>query len=315
MTHRPRAALWISLLAIVPLAGGCSQSGQRQADEVVTGTMEAGQFSLNYRVEGTGTPTIVIGSSVYYPHLFSDNLRSHLRLVFLDHRGFVLSPGPMDNSAYALDTILDDVERLRQELDLGRIAVIGHSGHGLMALEYGKRYQENVSHVIMIGITSDLGPENTRARDLYWEEFASAERKAKWDERVAALPDEKLAQLPADQAFIQGYVRDAPKIWYDPEFDSTPFWDGVTANMDMINHVWGTVFAEIDITEGLAEFDVPVFLALGRYDFLLAPPSSWDPVKPMFRDLTVRVFEESGHTPQYEEAELFDSELLAWMGK
>jgi proline iminopeptidase len=149
----------------------------------------------------------------------------------------------------------------------------------------------------------------------HWEDFASAERKAVWDERVAALPDEELAQLPPGEAFIKGYIRDAPKIWYDPDFDSTPLWEGVSVNMDMIGHVWGRIFAEIDITEGLDTFDRPVFLALGRYDFLIAPPSSWEPVRPMFRDLTVHVFEESGHTPQYEEAELFDSELLAWMGQ
>jgi proline iminopeptidase len=35
----------------------------------------------------------------------------------------------------------------------------------------------------------------------------------------------------------------------------------------------------------------------------------WKDVK----DLTIRVFEKSGHTPQYEEPELFDQELLQWL--
>ena len=56
-----------------------------------------------------------------------------------------------------------------------------------------------------------------------------------------------------------------------------------------------------------------MFLALGRYDFLVAPPSAWDAIRSQFRDLTVRVFERSGHTPQYEEAALFDAELVRWM--
>jgi proline iminopeptidase len=81
----------------------------------------------------------------------------------------------------------------------------------------------------------------------------------------------------------------------------------------MIDHVWGCVFRDIDITQGLTTFDRPVFLALGRYDFLVAPPSTWEAIRPKFRDLTVRVFERSGHTPQYEEAALFDAELLRWM--
>ena len=34
---------------------------------------------------------------------------------------------------------------------------------------------------------------------------------------------------------------------------------------------------------------------------------------PKFRNLTVKIFAESGHAPQDEEPELFDSELLRWM--
>jgi proline iminopeptidase len=36
-------------------------------------------------------------------------------------------------------------------------------------------------------------------------------------------------------------------------------------------------------------------------------------VRPKFRDLTVRVFERTGHTPQLEEPALFDAELLRWI--
>jgi hypothetical protein len=34
------------------------------------------------------------------------------------------------------------------------------------------------------------------------------------------------------------------------------------------------LFAEVDVTYGLERFDRPVFLALGRCDFIVAPPSS-----------------------------------------
>ena len=52
--------------------------------------------------------------------------------------------------------------------------------------------------------------------------------------------------------------------------------------MDMFNYVWGELFRDIDVTRGLEGFDRPVFLALGRYDFLGATPSSWDPIKDRF---------------------------------
>lgn len=83
--------------------------------------------------------------------------------------------------------------------------------------------------------------------------------------------------------------------------------------MDMFGHVWGDLFTKIDVTDGLDGFDRPVFVALGRHDFIVAPPSSWEPILPLFSDITVRIFEKSGHTPQFEEAWRFDKELLDWM--
>jgi proline iminopeptidase len=278
-----------------------------------TGTIAAGRFQLRYRIEGSGSPTIAIGSAIQGPRLFSPQLRQHLRLVFLDHRGFAASPGPVDTAEFALDTLVDDIERTRQELGLGRVAVLGHSGHALMALEYAKQYSANVSYVIMIGMAPDLSAASAAAAERYWQESVSPERKAVMEENLRRLPPETLAQLPPREQFIKSYVQNGPRIWYDPRFDSSPLWEGVEVNRDMIDHVWGRVFRDIDITQGLATFDRPVFLALGRYDFLVAPPSAWDALRPQFRDLTVRVFERSGHTPQYEEAVLFDAELLRWM--
>ena len=81
----------------------------------------------------------------------------------------------------------------------------------------------------------------------------------------------------------------------------------------MFDYVWGILFRDIDITHALEQFDKPVFLGLGRYDFLVAPPSSWDAVRSKFKDLTIRIFEKSGHIPQLEEPELFDQELLRWL--
>jgi proline iminopeptidase len=51
------------------------------------GTITAGEFRLRHRSEGTGRPILVIGSAIYYPRTFSQNLRKHLRLVFLAGEG------------------------------------------------------------------------------------------------------------------------------------------------------------------------------------------------------------------------------------
>ena len=301
-------------LAIVMLAIGgrvAAQSDVTSAPQ--SGSVESGMFQLDYRIEGVGDPAIVIGYPNYYTRVFSPGLRSHLQLVFVDHRGSAPSPGPVPVSEFSPDRISDDIELVRTELGLGKISIIGHSGHALMALEYAKKYPDSVSHVVMIGMAPNLGDAISAQIQRYWDEFASAKRKAAYERNWHGVTEDPPEEAFPGQNFIQAYVRDGPWAWYDPDFDSTPFWKDVEVNMEMLNHVWGTLLAEIDITQGLDALDRPVFLALGKYDFLVGSPSLWDPVKPHFKDLTVRIFEKSGHTPQYEQAALFDSEMLNWM--
>jgi proline iminopeptidase len=278
-----------------------------------SGTIESGQFNLEYLIEGAGTPAIVIGFPNYYSRVFSTNLRSQLRVVFVDHRGSASSPGAVPLSEYSLEQISDDIELVRTELGLGPVVIIGHSGHALMALEYGKRYPESVSHVVMIGIAPDFSDESESEAEKYWEKLATAERKAALDRNWEGVPEEAPEDSYPGENFVKTYVRNGPMAWYDHDFDSTPLWKDVDVNLEMISHVWGTLLAEIDITKGLDAFHRPVFLALGKYDFLVAPPSSWNRIESKFNDLTIRVFDESGHTPQYEQSELFDSRLLNWL--
>jgi len=278
-----------------------------------SGTVAVDEFNLRYRIEGEGKPALVIGDTKYCPQTYSNTLRKHLKLVFLESRVFAPSPGKLDTSSYSLEKILQDMEVARQQLNLGKIIVIGHSGNSYMALEYAKKYPENVSHVIMIGIAPKLGPAYTPLIERAWEESVDPVRKKIMQENLLNLPDEKIAQLKGDQRFIQWYIRNGPHIWYDPHFDSAPLWEGVAINMDIFNYIWGSVFQDIDISKNLDKLSAPVFLALGRYDNIVAPAYTWDPVRPKFHDLTVRLFEKSGHTPQLEQPDIFDEELLKWL--
>jgi proline iminopeptidase len=191
--------------------------------------------------------------------------------------------------------------------------IMGHSGHSYMALEYAKAYPERVSHVVMIGCPPKLGESNRLAVSQNWNESVDPERKKAMEAWNAQISDDELAQLSPEEAFIRSYVRNGALAWYDPYYDSTPLWEGIDINIHMFNHVWGKLFAEIDITKGLKNLNIPVLLVLGRYDYLVAPSSSWDPFRSFFKDLTIRIFEKSGHTPQFEESALFNRELLSWI--
>jgi proline iminopeptidase len=118
--------------------------------------------------------------------------------------------------------------------------------------------------------------------------------------------------LPLLLAVLSIILKFSPMIWYDENFDATDLWRDVKVIPEVMDYLWGKVFREIDITKNLEKLNIPVFLGLGRYDYW-NPPHLWEAIRPHFRDLTIRVFEKSGHTPQYEEPELFDQELLSWL--
>jgi proline iminopeptidase len=278
---------------------------------VERGTIRSGGYELGYSVEGEGTPALVIGSAVYYPRVFSQELRRSLRLIFADHRGFARLTDDAPPSDDGLDTVLADIDLVRQHLGLDRIVIIGHSGHGYMALEYAKRYPQHVSHVVMIATGPSHSAAHNAATERYWQESVCPERKARLERDLAGLPAE--IEAAPEKRFVAFCVRMGARSWYDHAFDAAPLWQGVHVNMPVFDHPWGEAFRDIDIAQGLEQLDVPVFLGLGRYDYLVAPYATWDPYRSRFKDLTVRVFERSGHTPQLEESALFDAELLRWL--
>jgi proline iminopeptidase len=281
--------------------------------KTTNGSIERSGFKFHYSIEGSGQPVLIIGSRLYYQRLFAPALREKLQLVFIDHRGFTPPPYEVSDpeELYGLDKILEDTEAIRKQLGIGKCWVAGHSGHGLMALEYAKRYDHDVYGVMLISTSPSLSTANRALADLHFDTLAEPERIRLFEQNMQELP-EKIAAAPENR-FVWFNLAQAPKSWYDSSIDAAAFWDGVYVNMPAIDHLWGTVFRDIDISQNLEDFYTPVWLALGKYDFVSGPAEQWNSVSKHFRDLTTEIFEHSAHNPPYEEASLFNEKLLQWM--
>ena len=72
------------------------------------------------------------------------------------------------------------------------------------------------------------------------------------------------------------------------------------------------MYADYNVANALKAMSCPIFLALGRYDYF-NPPHLWEKYREYASDLTVRIFEKSGHTPQLEESDLFDEAFFSWL--
>jgi len=264
----------------------------------------------SYVIDGTGIPCIVIGDAKLYQHAFSLEIKKHFKFIFLTTA--LTGSGDVDLENYTMDNILDEVEQTRRALDLVKIAVLGHSYNSLVALEYAKKYPDHTSHVIMIAMSPGWNATTFKEQEEYWLSHASEERKLILEQNIERLPDDELNNLDPSSAFIARYVRNAPMYWFDPTYDASWIFEGVQYNTDLLNHILSVIFLEYNFMSDLERITIPVFLVVGRYDFV-CPYYLWDDYKDRIPDLSYHLFERSGHLPMIEEQALFDEKLIAWL--
>ncbi|KEK12631.1 alpha/beta hydrolase [Lysinibacillus fusiformis] len=269
-------------------------------------------FELHYCIKGQGEPILVVGSSVYYPRLFSENLSQHFQLIFLDHRGFVKPPRPLKQEDYTLEKIVDDIEQARQLLKLEHFIILGHSGHAFMAMAYANTYPQHVRKVILLNTATTNSQERQQQSLSFFDANASVARKKQFERDIAFLAQD--LQKEPERRFVHMCIRMGAQSFYDYSFNATAMWEGVYTNMEVIDYLWGRAFAEQDLLQLTRSFPKPVFVGLGRYDFLVAPVSLWEAIEDTSQVKKV-IFEQSGHNPMFEEPELFDEQLISWINE
>jgi len=187
-----------------------------------------GGAELHYVIEGKGTPCIVLGHSESGRLIFSQELRDHFKFVFTDLRHDAQSNSSLEASKVTLDTFLDDIDKVRRTLGLDKTAVLGHSIHSLLALEYARKYPKNTSHVIMSGFTPYRSA--TGVAGEFWESDASDERRMILKQNLEKLKEVDLSKMSPKERMVKTYMTITPKIWYDPTYDLSWIYEAVEPN-------------------------------------------------------------------------------------
>ena len=262
---------------------------------------------IHYTTEGRGVPCIVpciLGTSVY-ERLTPPPLTDHFQFVYVDVRGSGRSTGnPVD---LTFDLLSSDLDAVRDDLGLPQVIVLGYSIVGIVALEYGRRSVETVSHVIMAGTppTGDM-KAMVAASTAFFDADGSQERKA--------ILQENMSRLPPGTPPTRAVYAQTPMRFFDPRFDAAALFAGATHNPQLLSHLFGTLTAGWTILADVESLRAPILLAHGRYDYV-APFSMWDGIVETVPNATLHLFERSGHQPFFEEPARFADVVLAWMGR
>jgi proline iminopeptidase len=118
---------------------------------------------LWYRIAGTsgpGTPPVLFlhGGPGYNSYSFAQlegpPLEKQLRMIYLDQRGSGRSERPWTRD-YKMTTLIEDIDALRRSLGVDKLALIGHSFGGMLALEYASAHPDHVSKLVLVDILYD----------------------------------------------------------------------------------------------------------------------------------------------------------------
>ena len=286
------------------------ESDEKASYSVEKGSIELDSVNFEYVIEGEGIPCLVIGSSVYYPRTFSKKLRKHFRFYFVDLRWFTKGEQKQNLEEYTIDSLTQEIDLIRQALNLENPILLGHSIHGTIAFEYAKRYPDNISSVVMIGSPSIWGNrvyENATA--ALWD-GASRDRKSLQYLKWGAMKD-SITKMPANDQMVANYVNNGPRYWYDMRYDAAWLWEDMPIKIDVVNHLFGTIFADYYMFKEDFKLELPVLLFLGKFDYVV-PYTLWEKQYEQSPDFTTVLLSKSGHTPQLEEPENFDKAFLEW---
>jgi len=144
---------------------------------------------------GSGEPILVVhGGPVLehgylLPHLAP--LAASFELIFFDQRLSGRSAGQVDSASVRLDTLVADIEALRQSLRLGRVHLMGHSWGGLLAMRYAIQHPENLRSLILLNSMS--------ASSRLWQE-----EEARLAERRTVEDSIEIATIRETVAFSDG---------------------------------------------------------------------------------------------------------------
>jgi len=245
---------------------------------------------------GTGTPLLVINGGPGFAHGFLhlsgvwERLAEGRRVIFFDQPGTGQSWSVGPNDSLVVPDILRSIEAIRGTIGVPRLAVLGHSWGGYVALAYALSHPAQVERVVLV---SSVSPKISAT------EFLAG---ALFPERIAAQ-----AGLGADNPDdVQTYIHGQLAI----SFYSSEVRDRVLTGLGVVAYngrqetlLWKDAEAH-DLTGDLNRLSIPVLVTTGRFDVVVVPRNSWR-IHQAIPGSQFAVWERSGHFPMIEEPAAF----------
>ena len=124
-------------------------------------TMREGRLAIDkdgheiyYVLFGEGKETLVglhggPGADHRYLLRLGELAGDNLQVLLYDQLGSRLSDRPEGNSFWTVERFVEELETIRNKMDLGRVHLLGQSWGGMLALQYALDHPEGVKSLVL----------------------------------------------------------------------------------------------------------------------------------------------------------------------
>jgi proline iminopeptidase len=275
------------------------------------GSLPTPEVELGYEILGTpgaGTPLIAVngGPGLSHAYMMQNDLwqrvAAHRLVVLYDQRGTGASKHMQPNAPQGMDAQVADLDAIRSALSLDRVAVLGDSYGGMIAMAYAAAHPEHVSHLIL---SDSAAPSWKALVHLLPQVFPDREERGDTEAKKLSFDPEAAAQA--------GLVNHMNMMFY-----SLKMRDAYLAHMGDLGYVPAVGSAvqqateNLDLEPKLKDFHFPTLVITGRYDMNVAPLTAWR-MAHTIPGAKLIFFEKSGHLPAYEEPEKYRRVLESFL--
>lgn len=253
----------------------------------------AGDITLNYETEGSGTPLVLthgLGDTLHFWDPVAPALASHHALLRWDVRGFGDSdkpPGPYSAAQFAAD-----LARLLDALGIDRIHLGGISMGGVIGQRFALDFPDRLRSLILCSTSSEIAAQAT----ANWRRLADTIEQRGFGSGAR----------DASRSFAESFVVSHPEVVAAAgrqTADNDPLAYAAAARA-MSDYGW---------TAELARVRVPVLILQGLAD-RLTPPGGSVKMSRALPAARLLMFADTGHSLPVERPERFAAAVLGFTG-